>query len=159
MADLLPTTLLNRLQLSGVDRPKNVQSSDGSVLALARAGSPYRSRTQDPNPRGEVLDVREVAAHRLDPHTAVGREVAATGNPDRDPLLLVVVGRARAHPMSGPGGSVENGMYGHAERARVAAQRAIAETVELLLCLPSLDQEQLRFIEEFAPEALRDWAS
>jgi hypothetical protein len=83
----------------------------------------------------------------------------ATDNPDRGPLVLVKVGRARAHPMSQPGRSVENGMYGHAERARVAAQRAIAETVELLLSLPSLDEEQLRFVEEFAPEALRDWAS
>ena len=51
------------------------------------------------------------------------------------------------------------GMYGHAERARVAAERAIAETVELLLSLHRLDQDQLRFIEEFAPEQLRHQAS
>ena len=50
-------------------------------------------------------------------------------------------------------------MYGHAERARIAAQKAIAETVELLLSLPRLDEEQLRFIEEFAPAQLHDWAS
>jgi hypothetical protein len=50
-------------------------------------------------------------------------------------------------------------MYGHAERARIAAELAIAETVELLLGLPSLDEDQLRFLEEFAPERLRRWAS
>jgi hypothetical protein len=55
--------------------------------------------------------------------------------------------------------AVENGMYGHAELARIAAENAIAETVELLLSLPTLDEDQLRFIEEFAPEQLRDWAS
>ncbi len=48
-------------------------------------------------------------------------------------------------------------MYGHAERARITAQRAIAETVELLLTLPSLDQDQLRFVQEYAPERLRSW--
>jgi hypothetical protein len=50
-------------------------------------------------------------------------------------------------------------MYGHAERASITARRAIAEAVELLLSLPTLDEDQLRFIEEFAPEQLRDWAS
>jgi hypothetical protein len=45
-------------------------------------------------------------------------------------------------------------MYGHAEKARICAQRAIAETVELLLSLPNLDEDQLLFIEEFAPERL-----
>jgi NADP-dependent 3-hydroxy acid dehydrogenase YdfG len=43
-------------------------------------------------------------------------------------------------------------MYGHAERARITAQRAIAE---LLLSLPSLDEDQLQFVQEFAPERLR----
>jgi hypothetical protein len=46
-------------------------------------------------------------------------------------------------------------MYGHAERARIAAQQAIAETVELLLSQPGLDEDQLQFIQEFAPERLR----
>ena len=46
-------------------------------------------------------------------------------------------------------------MYGHAERARIATQHAIAETVELLLSLPRLDEDQLRFIREFAPDRLR----
>jgi hypothetical protein len=50
-------------------------------------------------------------------------------------------------------------MYGHAELARIAAENAIAETVELLLSFPRLDEDQLRFIEEFAPEQLRRWAS
>lgn len=45
-------------------------------------------------------------------------------------------------------------MYGHAERACITAQRAIAETVELLLSLPLLDEDQLQFIQEFAPERL-----
>jgi hypothetical protein len=44
-------------------------------------------------------------------------------------------------------------MYGHAERARIAAQRAIAETVDFLLSLPSLNEDQ--FVQEFAPERLR----
>jgi hypothetical protein len=43
-------------------------------------------------------------------------------------------------------------MYGHAERVRLATQIAIAETVELLLRLPSLNDEQLQFVREFAPE-------
>jgi hypothetical protein len=55
--------------------------------------------------------------------------------------------------------AVENGMYGHAELARIAAENAIAETVELLLSLPTLDEDQLQYIQEFAPEQLRDWAS
>jgi|1186.fasta_scaffold36352_2 hypothetical protein len=46
-------------------------------------------------------------------------------------------------------------MHRHAERARITAQRAIAETVELLLNLPSLEEDQLGFIQEFAPERLR----
>jgi hypothetical protein len=50
-------------------------------------------------------------------------------------------------------------MYGHAELARIAAENAIAETVELLLSLPTLDEDQLQYIQEFAPEQLRDWAS
>jgi hypothetical protein len=45
-------------------------------------------------------------------------------------------------------------MYGHAEGARIAAQLVIAETVELLLSLPTLDAEQLQFVQEFAPERL-----
>jgi hypothetical protein len=46
-------------------------------------------------------------------------------------------------------------MYGHAERARITVQLAIAETVEFLLRLPRLDEEQLQFVQEFAPERLR----
>jgi len=46
-------------------------------------------------------------------------------------------------------------MYGHAERVRIAAQQAIAETIELLLALPSLDEDQQQFIREFAPERPR----
>jgi hypothetical protein len=42
-------------------------------------------------------------------------------------------------------------MYGHAEPARISAQQAVAETVELLLSLPNLDEDQLQFIREFAP--------
>jgi hypothetical protein len=42
-------------------------------------------------------------------------------------------------------------MYGHAERTRVTARRAVAETLELLLSLPSLDEDQLSLIEEFTP--------
>jgi hypothetical protein len=49
-------------------------------------------------------------------------------------------------------------MYGHAERVRLAAQRATAETIELLLRLPSLNDEQLQFMQEFAPERPRRWA-
>jgi len=45
-------------------------------------------------------------------------------------------------------------MYGHAEQTRIAAQVAIAETVELLLSLPSLDEDQLQYVREFAPERL-----
>jgi hypothetical protein len=54
---------------------------------------------------------------------------------------------------------VEKSIYGHAERARIATERVIAETVELLLGLPDLDDDQLRFVEEFAPEELRHCAS
>jgi hypothetical protein len=39
--------------------------------------------------------------------------------------------------------------------ARITAQQAIAETVELLLSLPSLDEYQLQFIQEYAPERIR----
>jgi len=46
-------------------------------------------------------------------------------------------------------------MYGHAERVQMTARLAIVETVELLLRLPSLDEEQFRFVQEFAPERLR----
>ncbi len=46
-------------------------------------------------------------------------------------------------------------MYGHAERVRLAAQLATAETVEMLLNLPRLNEEQLQFVKEFAPERLR----
>jgi hypothetical protein len=45
--------------------------------------------------------------------------------------------------------------YGHAERNLIAAQRAIAETIELLLRLPSLNEEQVQFVQEFAPERIR----
>jgi hypothetical protein len=45
-------------------------------------------------------------------------------------------------------------MYGHAERVRLATQLSIAETIELLLSLPSLNEEQLQFVQEFAPERL-----
>jgi len=45
--------------------------------------------------------------------------------------------------------------YGHAERNRIAAQRAIAETIELLLRLPSLNEEQVEFMQEFGPQWLR----
>jgi hypothetical protein len=45
--------------------------------------------------------------------------------------------------------------YGHAERNRIAAQRAIAETIELLMRLPRLNEEQTQFVQEFAPERLR----
>jgi len=37
-------------------------------------------------------------------------------------------------------------MYGHAERARIAAQRVIADTVDLLLSPPNLDSDQLQFV-------------
>lgn len=47
--------------------------------------------------------------------------------------------------------------YGHAERNRIAAQLAIAETIELLLRLPSLDEEQVQFVQlpEAAMRAIR----
>jgi hypothetical protein len=47
--------------------------------------------------------------------------------------------------------------YGHAERNRIAAQLAIAETIELLLRLPSLDEEQVQFVQlpEPAMRAIR----
>jgi hypothetical protein len=45
--------------------------------------------------------------------------------------------------------------YGHAERNRIAAQLAVAETIELLLRLPRLDKEQIQFVQEFAPGKLR----
>ena len=45
-------------------------------------------------------------------------------------------------------------MYGHAERARIAVELVIAETVELLLSLPSLDEDQFQYVREFAPDRL-----
>ena len=45
--------------------------------------------------------------------------------------------------------------YGHAERNRIASQLAIAETIELLLRLQNLNEEQTQFVQKFAPEHLR----
>jgi hypothetical protein len=44
--------------------------------------------------------------------------------------------------------------YGHAERNLVAATSVIADTVELLLRLPTLNDEQSEFLQDCAPEWL-----
>ena len=45
--------------------------------------------------------------------------------------------------------------YGHAELNLIAASRAIAHTVDVLLGLPELDAEQLQFLRDYGPEQQR----